>query len=72
MTPDVPGKMASPSIDNVNNVTAEWIYITWTALAVANNGRDIVQYYSLEWDQGNSALATTVPWTELTTNSGSL
>lgn len=68
--PDVPDKMNSPIIINTDDVTYNAITVNWVGLTIIQNGRDLIQYYRLEWDEGDANLAETTAWTELTDPSG--
>lgn len=37
--------MYTPVVDEANDVTADSITISWTAMADADTGRDVIQYY---------------------------
>lgn len=66
LTPNVPDKMNSPIISNTDDVTYNTITVNWVGLTLSQNGRDLIQYYRLEWDQGDASLDIETPWTELT------
>ena len=71
LTDNVPDAPGLPIIGQVN-ITAMWINAYWSVQNPSTNGWSSILYYRLEWDQGNSALATTVPWTELTSYSNGM
>jgi len=55
------------------DITPLSIKITWEALAIDRIGGDDIQYYMLEWDEGDSSKVEDAnPWTELTSSSNGL